>query len=201
MEINRMSEPLTIAAIDRIKGRVHAFIADHRKRMKGCHCLDVRIEASESKGGYAQDGTAKESLEDAEPSMGIRVHAGKSMIAPGYFGKTFRQFAHDLAQDTIDLAGADRLEAMPVAATVVTDPHYNALLVREIVGDSYLIADGKLAQPLKPHTVCIDDIFILLFQQIIGGHTRHEPRPRLVGGGDRRGPGTGCSSRPRRKHR
>lgn len=294
-----MSERLSIAVIDRIKDRVHAFVTEYRKRLKGCHYLDVRIEVSEAKGAYAQNGTAKESLEDAELSMGIRVHAGESMIAPGYFGrglgstdvqqleavlsegidhayrrawanaarkmeaervlgplsnalastrlapiqiyqdvvvrpvqihpgtmplgdilaeamavsqqvtsqdarvlfnqvgistmmvrelfvssegalidqlypltqgflyvvarepgmvseshydwlgdlkgwevlegdnvygKTFRQFAHDLTQDTVDLAGADILDSTPVEATVVTDPHYNALVVHEIVG-------------------------------------------------------------------
>jgi TldD protein len=294
-----MSERLSITVVDRIKDRLHAFVIDYRRRLKGCHYLDVRLEVSESKGAYAQNGTAKESSEDGELSMGIRVHAGESMIAPGYFGrvlgsadvqqleavlsdgidhayrrawanaarkmeaervlgplsnalastrlapieiyrdtvirpvqvhpatiplsdmlgeaisvsqqvkaqdarvlfnsvgissmmvrelfvssegalidqlypltqgflyvvarepgmvpeshydwlgdlkgwevlegdnvygKTFRQFAHHLTQDTIDLAGADILDATPVEATVVTDPHYNALVVHEIVG-------------------------------------------------------------------
>jgi TldD protein len=294
-----MTERLSIAVIDRLKDRVHAFITDYRKRLKGCYDLDIRLEVSESKGAYAQNGTAKESSEDAELSMGIRVHAGEGMIAPGYFGrvpgsadlpqleavlsdgidhayrrawanaagkmeaerilgplsdalasmrlapiqiyqdtvirpvqihpatiplcdmldeaisvsqqvksqdarvlfnpvgissmmgqelfvssegaliaqlypltrgflyvvarepgmvseshydwlgdlkggevlegdnvygKTFRQFAQDLTQDTIDLAGADILAATPVEAIVVTDPHYNALVVHEIVG-------------------------------------------------------------------
>lgn len=82
-----MSESISIAVIDRIKDRVHALVTDYRKRLKGCHYIDVRIEVSESKGGYAQNGTAKESLEDAEISMGIRVHAGETMTAPGYYGR------------------------------------------------------------------------------------------------------------------
>jgi TldD protein len=294
-----MSEHLALTVIDRIKDHVHAMVVDYRKRLKGCHYIDVRLEVSEARGGYAQNGTAKESYEDAELSMGIRVHAGESMSAPGYFGrmlgstdlqqleavlgdgidhayrrawanatrkleaervlgplsnalastrlapiqiyqdtvrrpvqihpatvplsdmlgealsvsqqvksqdvrvlfnsvgissmmvrelfvssevalidqlypltqgflyvvarepgavpeshydwlgdlkgwevlegdnvygKTFRQFAHDLTQETIDLAGADMLDPTPVEATVVTDPHYNALVVHEIVG-------------------------------------------------------------------
>jgi TldD protein len=294
-----MSERFSLTVIDRLKDRVHAFIANYRKRLQGCHYIDVRLEVSEAKGGYAQNGAAKESYGDAELSMGIRVHAGESMIAPGYFGrvlgstdvqrleavlgdgidhayrrawanaahkmeverllgslsnalastrlapipiyqdavirpvhvhpdtiplgdmlgeaisvfqqvkaqdarvlfnsvgfssmmvrelfvssegalidqlylvtqgflyvvarepgaapeshydwlgdlkgwevlqgdnvdgKTFRQFAHDLTQDTIDLAGADVLDPTPVESTVVTDPHYNALVVHEIVG-------------------------------------------------------------------
>jgi hypothetical protein len=82
-----MGEQLSLTVIDRIKDRVHAVVAAYRKRLRGCRHIDVRIEVSEAKGGYAQNGTAKESYEDAELSMGIRVHAGEGMIAPGYFGR------------------------------------------------------------------------------------------------------------------
>jgi TldD protein len=81
-----MGEQLSLTVIDCIKGRVHAFVAAYRKRLKGCRYIDVRVEVSETKGGYAQNGTAKDSYEDAELSMGIRVHAGEGMIALGYFG-------------------------------------------------------------------------------------------------------------------
>ena len=82
-----MSEPISLDVIDRIKDRVRAFITDYRKRLKGCQYIDIRVEVSESKGAYAQSGTAKESQEDAEISMGLRVLAGESMIAPGYYGR------------------------------------------------------------------------------------------------------------------
>ncbi len=81
-----MSEQISLDVIDRIKDRVHAFLIDHRKRLKGCQYIDIRVEVSESKGAYAQNGSAKESQEDAEISMGIRVLAGESMIAPGHYG-------------------------------------------------------------------------------------------------------------------
>jgi hypothetical protein len=32
-----MSERLSLAVIERLKGRVHAFVTDDRKRLKGCH--------------------------------------------------------------------------------------------------------------------------------------------------------------------
>ena len=54
-----MSELLSLTVIDRIKDRVHAFIADYRKRLKGCHYIDVRREISEANGGYAHNSTAK----------------------------------------------------------------------------------------------------------------------------------------------
>jgi len=82
-----MSEPISLAVIDRIKDRVHTLVTESRTRLKGCQYIDVRIEVSESKGAYAQHGTPKESQEDAEISMGVRVHAGESMIAPGHYGR------------------------------------------------------------------------------------------------------------------
>jgi predicted Zn-dependent protease len=121
-----------------------------------------------------EPGSVWESQDDCIGDLkGWEILAGDSI-----YSKTFRQFAHDLAQDTIDLAGADRLEAASVEITVVTDPHYNTLLVHKSVRDSYLIADGKLARPLKPNTVRINDHFLMLFQQIIGV-TRDE-KPALV---------------------
>jgi predicted Zn-dependent protease len=47
-----------------------------------------------------------------------------------------------------------------------------------IVGDSYLIEDGKLAQSLEPNTVRINDNFIPLFQQII--RVSRDKKPTLV---------------------
>jgi PmbA protein len=47
-----------------------------------------------------------------------------------------------------------------------------------IVGDSYLIENGKLAQPLKPETIRINDNFINLFQQIVG--VSRGKKPTLV---------------------
>jgi predicted Zn-dependent protease len=47
-----------------------------------------------------------------------------------------------------------------------------------VVGDSYLIEDGKLGQPLKPNTIRINDNFIQLFQNIIG--ITRDKKPTLV---------------------
>jgi hypothetical protein len=52
-----MSESLSLTVIARIKDRVHAFVADYRKRLKGCHYI-VRCIISEAKGGYAHHSTA-----------------------------------------------------------------------------------------------------------------------------------------------
>ena len=45
-----------------------------------------------------------------------------------------RSFALNLARDTVDLANAQPLKASDEEVTVITDPHYNTLLVHEIVG-------------------------------------------------------------------
>ena len=182
-----MSVPLSIALIDRIKDQVHAVVADYRERLKDCHYLDVRISSEGAlidelypltPGFLYVDARGPGSVSESHYDWLGDLKGWEVLEGDSVYGKTSRQFAHDLAQDTIDLAGADRLEATPVETTVVTDPHYNALLVHEIVGDSFLIIDGKLAQPLKPHTVRINDNFISLFQQIIG--ITRDKKPTLV---------------------
>lgn len=50
------------------------------------------------------------------------------------FNKTFREFAVDLARDTLELSKAPVLPSTDKEVVVVTDPHFNALLVHEIVG-------------------------------------------------------------------
>ena len=50
------------------------------------------------------------------------------------YGKTLRDFARWMGQETIDLANAPHLPNDIGEAVVITDPSYNALLVHEIVG-------------------------------------------------------------------
>ncbi|HHT9153508.1 MAG TPA: TldD/PmbA family protein, partial [Candidatus Hypogeohydataceae bacterium YC40] len=50
------------------------------------------------------------------------------------YKKSFLDFALNTAKDTIELAGADFLPSTDEPVTVVTDPHFNALLVHEIIG-------------------------------------------------------------------
>jgi len=44
-----MIEPLSLAVVDRIKDRIYPFVANSRKRLKGCRSIDVRIQVSEAK--------------------------------------------------------------------------------------------------------------------------------------------------------
>ncbi len=50
------------------------------------------------------------------------------------FDKTFHDFALDLTRETIELSKAEALPSTDKEVVVVTDPHYNALLVHEIIG-------------------------------------------------------------------
>ncbi len=50
------------------------------------------------------------------------------------FNKTFLDFASALTAETIELSKAEALASTDKEVTVVTDPHYNALLVHEIIG-------------------------------------------------------------------
>jgi hypothetical protein len=73
-----------------------------RKRLKGCHYIDVRIEVSEAKYGYARNDTAKERYEDDELCIVLRVFAGERMIALGCWGRVGRQMTqHSLRGSVI----------------------------------------------------------------------------------------------------
>lgn len=60
---------------------------------------------------------------------GWEVVKGKNM-----YNKSFLDFARERAKDTAELAGAEFLPSTEEAVTVVTDPHFNALLVHEVIG-------------------------------------------------------------------
>ena len=54
-----MSEHLSLTVLGYLNNRVHVFVADYQKRLKGCHSIDLCADVSEAKGSYAQNGTAK----------------------------------------------------------------------------------------------------------------------------------------------
>lgn len=53
---------------------------------------------------------------------------------PFIYSKDLRQFSLSLAQEALELADAPPLSDSVKPVTVVTDPHFNALLVHEIIG-------------------------------------------------------------------
>lgn len=60
---------------------------------------------------------------------GWEVAKGKNV-----YHKSFLDFALERARDTAELAGAEFLPSNEEIVTVVTNPHFNALLVHEIIG-------------------------------------------------------------------
>ncbi len=53
---------------------------------------------------------------------------------PYIYNKDLRSFSRELAQETVELSNAPALPSTDGEVTVVTDPHYNALLAHEIIG-------------------------------------------------------------------
>ena len=72
-----MRKHLSHTVIAHLIDQVPIFITDCRNHLKGCHASHVRLTCNEAKRGYAQDGTTKESEEDAELSIGLQVLAGE----------------------------------------------------------------------------------------------------------------------------
>ena len=53
---------------------------------------------------------------------------------PHIYNKDLRTFSRELAQETLELANAPALRSTEGDVTVVTDPHFNALVAHEIIG-------------------------------------------------------------------
>ena len=58
----------------------------------------------------------------------------KGCNGPLIYNKDLRTFSRALAEDTLELADAPPLPDTGAPVTVVTDPHFNALLAHEIIG-------------------------------------------------------------------
>jgi hypothetical protein len=122
-----MGERTGVAAIDRAKPRVSAFVVDARRRLLDGAYRDVRLEASEAKGGYAQNGAARETGAEAESATGLHVLAGQGMTASGCCG---RLLGH-ADGGRIDLALAEGIEPVDqwalANAALVADPRHAAV--------------------------------------------------------------------------
>ena len=82
-----MATSISIDVIDGIKSMVYDVASSYSKRLGGLKYIDIRLEVSEGKGAVAENGGEKHSAEDYGLSFGIRVLAGKQMVAPGYYGR------------------------------------------------------------------------------------------------------------------
>jgi TldD protein len=83
-----MGQKVNITLIDRIKDKLYDLTLESKNRLKDCSYIDLRVQVSEGQQAAAQDGMMKFSIRDYGLSYGLRVIAGRDMLAPGYFGET-----------------------------------------------------------------------------------------------------------------
>lgn len=79
-------KPLTVESLDRIKRVAADLVRDARTGLRHCHYLDLRLELSELKSARAENGSSKSGQDDYVFGFGIRVLAGPTLFAPGYYG-------------------------------------------------------------------------------------------------------------------
>lgn len=83
-----MGQKISIALIEKVKGKLSDLVLESRNSLTNCSYIDLRLAASEGQQAAAQDGMMKLAVRDYRLSYGIRVIAGKEMLAPGYFGES-----------------------------------------------------------------------------------------------------------------
>ena len=84
-----MPERVSIQLIDRIRPVVVQAATAYARRLNGLRHCDVRVEASEGVGAYAENGAPKGTGEERALSFGVRVLAeAGGAVAPGYYGRT-----------------------------------------------------------------------------------------------------------------
>jgi len=83
-----MGQKVNIALIDKTKDRLSNMVLEAKNRLENCFYVDLRVTVREGQGAVAQDGMMKSSIRDYGLSYGLRVIAGKQILATGYFGQT-----------------------------------------------------------------------------------------------------------------
>ncbi len=84
-----MAERITIDVIDRIRPTVAQVAQGYARRLPGLRHCDLRVEANEGFGAYAENGNPKGSGEERGFSFGVRVLAEQEgAVASGYYGRT-----------------------------------------------------------------------------------------------------------------
>src|SRR5207247_10599227 len=82
-----ISKAITTALVEAFKNSAADLAAEAPDTYKRCRYADLRIEVTEEKHAGSENGTSKYAFEDSHIACGIRVLAGDSTIAPGYFGQ------------------------------------------------------------------------------------------------------------------
>jgi len=85
--MSTVSKAITTDLVEAIKNSAAELAAEAPDTYKLCRYADLRIEVTEEKHAGSENGTSKYAFEDSHIACGIRVLAGDSTIAPGYFGQ------------------------------------------------------------------------------------------------------------------
>ena len=80
-----MGQKVNIALIDKNKDKLSNMVLEAKSRLDDCSYADLRVTVREGQGAVAQDGMMKSSIRDYGLSYGLRVIAGKQILATGYF--------------------------------------------------------------------------------------------------------------------
>ena len=82
-----MPERVTLEAMDAIRPLAVAAVTEYARRLRSLRYCDLRLELSEGKGSASENGHPKGSNEDYGFSLGVRVLAGRDIVAAGYVGR------------------------------------------------------------------------------------------------------------------
>jgi TldD protein len=96
-----MGQKVNIALIDKAKDKLSNLVLESKNRLEDCSYVDLRVAVSEGQRASAQDGMMKFSIRDYSLSYGLRVIAGREILAPGYFGETLGAADVDNLPDVI----------------------------------------------------------------------------------------------------
>ena len=83
-----MGQKISTALIERVKDKLSNLVLENKNALTNCSYIDLRLATSEGQQAVAQDGMMKFAVRDYGLSYGIRVIAGKEMLASGYFGES-----------------------------------------------------------------------------------------------------------------
>jgi hypothetical protein len=83
-----MRKKVNITLIDKVKSELPNLISGTKDRLEDCSYIDLRVTVTEGQGAVAQDGMVKSSIRDYGLPYGLRVIAGRQILAAGYFGQT-----------------------------------------------------------------------------------------------------------------
>lgn len=81
-----MTDNISIETLDRLREVVADCARGYSRRLRGSRHCDIRLEVRETKSAQSENGEDKASGEERSASLGVRVLAGTTTTAAGYYG-------------------------------------------------------------------------------------------------------------------